>query len=164
MNDDEYEPESAGMMPPGKLAISFFVVAGCYTLFIVSLFMSFIVITRLFFPDIFATLQTQDEEVVKKIMENNPESILTRELFWILLGSNAVLCFLIGWLAARVAPFGKFGHAVFLTILVFVTGLQLTIGAQHSLKWMFALLMAVLPIAVLLGARVAVARHFDTTD
>ena len=53
------------MMPPGKLAISFFVVAGCYTLFIVSLFASFLVITRLFFPDIFATLQGQDEEVVQ---------------------------------------------------------------------------------------------------
>ena len=95
--NEEYEPEEPGMVPPGRLAKSFIVVAGCYTLFIVGLFGSFIGVTRLFFPDIFATLQ--DQTVINEVMKHDPESVLTRELFWTWLGTIAVLCFVIGWLA-----------------------------------------------------------------
>ena len=157
--DEEYDSDEPGMMPPAKSAKSFLVVAGCYTIFIVGLFGSFIIVTRYFFPDIFAILQ--DQEIVKTTMENNPESILTRELFWSWLATNALLCCLIGWFAAKAAPFGKFGHAVFLAILIFVSGLQQAIGADQALKWMFVLMMAVLPITVLIGARVAVSREND---
>ncbi len=159
--NDEYEPEPR-LLPPAKLAKSFLIVAGCYTLFCVCWLGTFLILTRFFFPEVFATLQ--DPDVFEKALENDVESVLPRSLVWSWIATNSVLCLLLGWVVARAAPFGKFSHAVFLAILIFVSGLQQAIGAQQSLVWMFVLMMAAFPIAVLFGARLALSSPEATED
>ena len=158
--NDEYEPTS-GMIPPGMMMKSFLVVAGCYILFIVFLFGTYLALAAVFYPEIFELLQ-QDPETVKAALDADPESVWPRKLFWLWLATNALLSLMVGWTIARIAPFGKFPHAVFLALLVFVSCLQQAIGAQESIAWMFVLMMGALPIALLYGASLAVNARYES--
>ena len=152
MND--YNDSHTGMIPPSKLAKSFFVVAGCYTLFVVFLFGTFIALAMVISPGVYEALQ--NPEAIQQKLNDDPESVLPRKLYWVWLSTNSVLCLMMGWVVGRMAPFAKFQHAVFLAILIFVSGLQQSIAAQYEIKWMFVLIMGVLPISILCGARLAV--------
>lgn len=162
MMNDEYEPNSR-MIPPGLMAKSFLVIAGCYLLFIVFLFGTYLALAAVFFPEIFELLN-EGPEAVKAASEADPESVWPRKLYWLWLATNSLLALMIGWTIGRIAPFGKFPHAVFLAILIFVSCLQQAIGAEQSIAWMFVLMMGALPIGVLYGASLAVNARSDKPD
>ena len=156
MNIEEDDHESR-ILPPAKLAKSFLLVAACYTFSFLAMFGTFIALIMVFSPTIFEqfTDTTTEPEVIRHAFENDPDSIFPRRLYWGWLVANAVISLGIGWSIARLAPFGKFPHAVFLAVLIFVSCLQQAISAPSSSKWMFVLMMGVIPIAVLFGASFA---------
>ena len=150
--DDDRESR---IKPPAKLVKSFLLVVVCYVLSFIAMWGTFIALVMVFFPAIFEQLMETDPEMVRRAFENDPDSIFPRRLYWGWLLANAVISVCIGWSIARLAPFGKFPHAIFLAVLMFVGGLQSAISAPQSSKWMFVLLMGVLPISVLIGASLA---------
>ena len=164
MNID-HESESR-MMPPAKLAKSFLLVVACYVFSFVTMWGTFIALVMVFFPEIFEQLMESEPESIRKAFENDPESIFPRPLYWGWLAANAVVSLGIGWSIARLAPFGKFPHAIFLAVLMFVSCLQQAISAPPSSKWMFVLMMGVLPITILLGASLALSSNntVETSD
>lgn len=153
MNFDD-EPETR-MMPPAKLGKSFLLVVACYVLSFVTMWGTFVALGMVVFPEVYQQLMDNDPEVIRQTFENDPESIFPRKMYWVWLLANAVVSLSIGWTIARLAPFGKFPHAIFLAVLMFVGGLQQAISAPQSSKWMFVLIMGVFPIAVLFGASLA---------
>ena len=151
--NEEYDSDHQPMIPPGKLAKSFFLVAGLYTFFIFFFVGTYLLLCFLLFPDVFKNLE--NPELIQQAMQADPESVLPRKLYWIWLAVNSMLCLALGWTIARLAPFARFPHAVFLAMLIFVSGLQQSIQAPQAMAWMFVLLMGALPIATLYGASFA---------
>lgn len=152
--NEEYE-SGGGMLPPGKLLHSFVVVAGAYILFMVFIFGTFIASARFFFPDVFTHMMESDPETIKGLMETEPEAIFPRPMYWSWLVVNSLLCIALGWTIARMAPFGKFAHSVFLAVLIAVGCLQQAIASPSSFAWMFVLVMGAFPIATLFGSHLA---------
>ena len=150
--DDDHESR---ILPPAKLAKSFLLVVACYVFSVATMWGTFIALAMVFFPAVFNQLIESEPEVVRHAFENDPDSIFPRRLYWGWLVANAVISLCVGWSIARLAPFGKFPHAVFLAVLICVSCLQQAISAPSSSKWMFVLMMGVIPIAVLLGASLA---------
>ncbi len=146
------------LFPPAVLFRSFLLVAGAYILnFIVLGAIGMLIVAKLF-PDSFEIMNREPEQY-QAIFEAKPERIFPRELLWILLGVNAAVCFVFGYLVARLAPIGKFSHAVFFAAILFVQYLQFAIGAGAALQTMLILFMGVSPIAALLGANVQLQRY-----
>jgi hypothetical protein len=109
------------------------------------------------FPDSFE-IMNQEPEQYQAMLETEPERIFPREMLWILLGVSAAVCFVSGYVVARLAPISKFSHAVFFAAIVFVQYLQFAIGASEALQTMLILFMGVSPIASLLGANAQLQR------
>ena len=115
----------------------------------------------MFFPDSYDILM--DQENVKTIMENTPELFFTKPFFFSLLVTNAVVCFVIGFFVVRVAPFARFPHAVFTALVILISFLQQSIPQPQSVRWMFVVMMAAFPIALLFGAKIGLgSSRFDS--
>lgn len=142
-------------LPPGMLVKSFLTVAGGYVLSVFGLYGLALILASLFFPETLEAIGAEPEDFERQLADR-PETILPVALFWPLVMLNAVFSFGLGYLIARLAPFAKFPHCIFLAVILFVSFLQTAIGAPGALQWMIVLFMASAPIAVLLGARAAV--------
>lgn len=159
MNVD-HDQESR-LLPPAMLGKSFLLVVGCYVFSFITMWGTFIALAMVFFPTIFKQLINSEPEVIRHAFENDPDAIFPRPLYWGWLAANGMISLCIGWTIARLAPFGKFPHAVFLAVLMFVSCLQQVIAAPASSKWMFVLMMGVLPISELIGAGLALSPAGD---
>ncbi len=162
--DDDDNNRDSRLLPPAKLGKSFLLVVACYVLSIVTMWGTFIALVMVFFPAVFHQLMESEPEAIRHAFENDPDSIFPRPLYWGWLAANAVVSLGIGWSIARLAPFGKFPHAVFLATLICVSSLQQAISAPSPSRWMFVLLMGVLPIAILIGASLALAPEKTAGD
>lgn len=151
------------LFPPSVLFRSFLLVAGAYILNFVVLGAAGALIVAMLFPDSFEILNSEPEQY-QQIFEAEPERIFPRELLWTLLGVSAAVSFVLGYAVARLAPIGKFSHAVFFAAILFVQYLQFAIGAGAALQTMLILFMGVTPIAALLGANVHLQRDAGTTN
>ncbi len=147
------QPTGSHRLPPGKLMFSFLLVAGAYIVSIAVLFLSFVLLVRNFYPEVDALVRDQDS--LHAVYQNNPEAIIPRPLFFIILAINATVAFVIGWLISALAPFAKMPHAFFLAVLVGVTWLQQLIESPDPARWTMLLMMIVLPGAILWGGRIA---------
>jgi hypothetical protein len=157
------DEQNSRIMPSAMLGKSFLLVVACYVFSFVTMWGTFVALVMVFYPAIFKQLTESEPAAIRHAFENNPDSVFPRPLFWGWLASNAIISSCIGWSMARLAPFGKFPHAVFLAVLLFVSCLQQAISAPASSKWMFVLMMGVLPIATLLGASLALSPDRNET-
>lgn len=135
---------------------SFMIVAGAYMLNLVSMCSIAVALAATMFPD---TLLIFDEpEKFKAVFQVDPERIFPRALIWMMLGASVVISFALGYLVARLAPVGKFPHAIFFAMILFAQYLQMAIGAIPTLQTPLILFMATSPVAALLGANICLNR------
>ena len=139
--EEEIKPD------PALLFRSFLLVAGAYVANLVLLFLVIFVVS----PETIEILGMEPAEY-QKILDNEPEKIFSQELFWILLIASGITCSALGYLVARLAPLGKFSHAIFFAAILFAQYLQLAIGAADHLRTKVMLLMVVSSVAALVGA------------
>ncbi len=156
MTEDQSNEQEMHSLPPGLLLRSFMLVAGGYVFSLLAFLLSFSVLTQFVFPEV-GSLWT-DQETLNDLMSESPEKVFTRPIYWSLVTFNALVCFGLGWAMVRLAPFGKFPHAVFLTILILVSYLQQSLGQPEAAKKLFTLMMIVFPIAVMAGAQLSWSR------
>ena len=134
-------------LAPAMLFRSFLIVAGAYLANLVLLSL----VTFVFFPETIEIIGKEPAEF-QKIVDDDPQKIFPPQLFWVLLVASSVTCSVLGYLVARLAPIGKFSHAIFFAAILFVQYLQLSIGAERDLRTKLVLMMVVSSVAVLIGA------------
>ena len=138
---------------------SFRVVAGGYALSLVGLFGTGLLLLATVYPESFAICTSPDIEVFKSALENDPRKILPLQFMFIMLAVNALVCFVVGYLVARLAPFKKFVHGVFVAVILFVGFLQWTIGMREdTLQQILMLFMITAPVCVLFGVKFCLGR------
>ena len=148
---------SENALPPFMLLRSFLTVGSGYVLSIISFIAILMILGYSFFPE-FAEFLELDKLKQDAIMENNPETAIPPMLFWLTVVFTSIACIGIGWLVIRTAPFAPFPHAVFLAVLMFIYYLQMTISDPPPKKSMTIVYMIAFPIAVLIGAKLAMGR------
>ena len=148
MDQEEYR------LPPRTLFISFLLVAGGYLLSVTVLFVLGFSLAYAYSPETIDAIGS-DPAVFEKQLEDDPAKIFPIKLFWPLLGLGALATVGIGFVVTRLAPFAKLAHCVLLAVILFVGFLQQAISTPPSIKWMVLSLMAVLPIATLLGGKLS---------
>ena len=128
-----------------------------YVLSFMSFFTILVVLGYAFFPEHieFLNLDIQTQET---IMETNPEAAIPPIMFWSMVVLNSIACLAIGWLVIRTAPFAPLPHAVFLAVVMFISYLQLVIEQPQKQKSMTIVIMIAFPVAVLVGAKLAIGR------
>ena len=142
---------------------SFLTVGSGYVLSIISLVAILLILGYLNFPEYVEFLDL-DEQTQDTIMETNPETAIPPMMFWSTVALNSIACIAIGWLTIRTAPFAPFPHAVFLAVLMFISYLQVVIADPPPKKSMTIVYMIAFPIAVIIGAKLAVARGLPGDD
>jgi hypothetical protein len=150
-------------LPPIMLLRSFLTVGSGYVLSIMSFIVILVVLGYAFFPE-YIEFQGLDVQTRDTIMENNPETAIPPMMFWSAVVLNSIACIAIGWLVIRTAPFAPFSHAVFLAVLMFIYYLQLVIAHPQKQKSMTIVFMAAFPIAILIGAKLAIGRSNPDDD
>ncbi|MEM9411895.1 MAG: hypothetical protein AAGA30_12320 [Planctomycetota bacterium] len=147
--------DSLSGLPPGFFLKSFMIIAGAYIANAMLLVIGLVVIAKLFFPESFELLQLE-QEAFKQVVTSDPQKVFPPEFLWSLLCFACGVSFLLGFIVSKVAPIGKFTHAIFFAAILFAQYLQMAIGASESIQTMLILFMGLTPIAALLGASQAV--------
>jgi hypothetical protein len=144
-------------LPPIMLLRSFLTVGSGFVLSLLSSYVILVALGYAFFPEHidFLNLDIQTQET---IMETNPETAIPPLMFWSMLVLNSIVCLAIGWLVIRTAPFAPYPHAVFLAVVMFISYLQLAIAQPQKQKSMTIAIMIAFPVAILIGAKLAVGR------
>lgn len=144
--------EPAHHLPSGTLFRSFLLVAGGYLLCIVLLMGLTLGLAYAFFP---ATVQAIGAEPIEfeRQIEHNAAELFPIALTLPLVLLFSMVCFGIGWGVARLAPFAKFGHGLFLSAILFVSFLQAAITGPDGVKGMILALMIGASVGALTGAR-----------
>jgi hypothetical protein len=130
---------------------SFLTVGSGYVLSIMSFFVIGVALGYAFLPE-FVEFLNLDDETQKNIMANTPEKAIPNLMFWLVVGLNGLACLGIGWYVIKTAPFAPFPHAVFLTVLMFISFLQMLIEDPPAKKSMTIVYMVAFPLAILIGA------------
>jgi len=96
----------------------------------------------------------EDPEVFDAAVRANPGGVMPPAFCWTSLAVFAVVGFGSGYVVAWLAPFARFGHGVFLAVMLFVTFLQVLVsGGEFSPMWLKIALNGFTPIAALFGAK-----------
>jgi hypothetical protein len=139
----------AQRLPPGQMVRSFLLIAAAF----VAIYLAFLLAMAFFWPEAWALLTTPG--LTSEQFRNEASDKLAPALFWCCTATAAVVAGLAGWTVSRFARFAGTAHAVFLAVAEFITMLQTVANAPGEIRWMPLTLLAVLPIAVLIGARFA---------
>ena len=142
-------PEQPAVEPVMMLR-SFLTVGSGYMLHIMIFFGIALALGYGFFPE-FAAYMDLPAEQQKDL---NIADAIPRAMFLILVVLHSIACLGIGWYVHRTAPFSPFPHAIFLTILLFLTYLQMAMGDPPEKKAMSIIYMIAFPISVLTGAKI----------
>jgi hypothetical protein len=140
---------------PGVFLRSFLVVAGVYCALFFSLLMAMLGLARLAFPEVYRlwNLPPESREQFRDAWENRGEVFFPAGLCLGLIGAALVLSLVAGLLVARLAPFSRAGHGVFLAILCIVTWLQITLTQPQIPGWLGFGMLLVSPAAIVVAAR-----------
>lgn len=153
-------------VPPIVILRSFLTVASGFALALISLLGIMWGLGHAFFPE-FIEFLNLDETAQQNILANDPTVAIPTTMLWSVVVLNAIACFGIGWYVIRAAPFAHFFHGVILTVLMFVTYLQMAISNPPAQKTMSLIFMVVFPLATFLGAKWTYSRltlAHDATD
>ena len=145
---------------PGYLLKSFFVVATCYLLFLGCIGGVF----AFGFNEVFLAMGRLKNADFQQFLADGGDALFPRGHFLpIIIGCGAA-GFIAGVLATRMAPFSAATHAGFLAIVVGVTMFQCVFNVTPQLQWLFIVLVAVCPIAIIAGSRWAMPAETVSDD
>lgn len=147
MNEPQYH------LPPKLLLHSFVLVTGGYLASMALLLAAGLALILLFFPETSSAIGADPAEF-NVMLEHQAAELFPMTLMLPLSLVGAVSSFGIGFMLARLAPFAKFGHTLFLAAILFVSLLQSAIGAPAALQGKLLMVMVFSSASVLLGARV----------
>jgi hypothetical protein len=142
---------------------SFLTVASGYVLCLMCFVAIMIGLGYGFFPE-FVEFFDLDKQTQEAIMENNPETAISRTMFLSMIALTSIACMGVGWLVIKTAPFAHFPHAVFLAVLLFIYFLQMALADPPLKKSMTLAYMIAFPIAILIGAKWAYNRGLVEVD
>lgn len=137
---------------PNLLFRSFMIVGGSYFASVVILAMLLGTISSLLFPETFEFLSNPN--LTPEQLQNNADLALPTNLFLIVLAAHSLFCIGLGWMVTRFSPYAKFGHAIFVAVVLFVSFLQISVGNTGELQRKTLIMMCVFPVAVLIGAKI----------
>ncbi len=155
MNEPQYH------LPPKLLLHSFVLVTGGYLTSMALLLASGLGLILLFFPQTFSAIGSDPAEF-ELILEHQAGELFPMALMLPLALVGAASSFGVGFALARLAPFAKFGHTLFLAAILFVSLLQSALGAPAALQGKLLMVMALTSASVLLGAKVYLSRRRTT--
>lgn len=138
-------------LPPGVLLRSFLIVGGGYCLSLLFFLASMIAIAAALFPGSYELLMNEEQRA--SLGEEAVLQILTPGYFWVLWAANVLFNLGLGYAAARIAPFARFPHGLFIALVVLISFLQQSMVQPTDAKWMYVLMMGGFSIAILIGAR-----------
>lgn len=104
-----------------------------------------------FFPE-FVEVMSLEAWARDEVMDNNPEKAIPSLMFWLTVGLTSLAFMCIGWLVIKTSPFAPFSHAVFLSVLMFISFLQIAIGDPPAKKAMTIVYLIAFPLSILIGA------------
>jgi hypothetical protein len=140
-------------LPPGELVRSFLLIAAAFVAIYLAFLAAIALLSRSFWPDAWVWLTTPN--LGPERLRAEAAQKIAPGLFWCSTAVAAVVAFAAGWGVARLARFAGTAHAVFLAVAEFITMLQTVASAPGEVRWMPLTLLAVLPLAILAGARFA---------
>ena len=145
---------------PNLLLRSFFVVVGCYLIYVV-LFIAVGLCLALLLEGSAFIEKMQTENLARS--GEDFETLFSKTWSWIMLGVGAILAFGVGFLVCRMAEFSRFGHGVMLAVLFFVTLVNTFFNQEDAAPFFFRLTMlGFVPIGVLFGAKYCEIRQLES--
>lgn len=150
-------------VPPLMMLRSFLTIASGYIVCMLLLFGITSAVGYALFPEFIAFLNL-DPAAQEALMADDPSKAIPRAMFWLVVGLHTIVCFGIGWLVIKTAPFAQFAHAVFLSVFLFISYLQISIADPVPKKSMTIVYMFVFPIAIFVGAKWAFGRNAQVED
>lgn len=107
-----------------------------------------------FFPQAAAVWALPKEDFQQQLA-NDPAVVVPNLLFWYVFGMGVLGSFIAGFIVVKIAPFSRFGHVVFVAVVVFVSWLQQLISGEspHEFRWMILLSMISMALATVYGGK-----------
>jgi len=148
---------SSGPIPPGQMIHSFSSVALGYLIsnfFWVGSLLLLVSLPNLF-PEVAAIWALPKEEFQQQL-DTDATKVVPNAIFWWVFASGILGSFIAGFVVVKIAPFSRFGHAIFVAVVVFVSWLQqLTAGeSPAAFRWMILLSMISMALATVFGGKV----------
>lgn len=158
IDQDEYEQAPSFTSSPGHMVLSFVIVAGSYVLLGIVLVMIYFGLLNIFEPEAARLFQETPPEEFEKIVVADPEKIWPANVCIALVPAAAIVSFGFGYCVAWAARFGKFGHGAILAVLCFISLLQFGLSNTLAPKWIFMVMMILVPLTILLGSQARLRR------
>ena len=107
------------------------------------------------FPEVAAIWELPPEEFQKELA-NDASAVVPNKLFWCIFAMGLLGSFIAGFIVVKIAPFSRFGHVIFVAVVVFVSWLQQLLSGQapSAFRWMILLSMISMALATVLGGKV----------
>ena len=147
---------SSGPIPPGQMILSFSSVAIGY---LVSNFFwigSLILLVSMpnFFPEV-AAIWALPKEDFQQQLTNDASAVVPSTLFWCVFAMGLLGSFIAGFIVVKIAPFSRFGHVIFVAVIVFVSWLQQLVSGEspQAFRWMILLSMISMALATVFGGK-----------
>jgi hypothetical protein len=140
---------------------SFLIIVVAYMCYMACMFAISAIIFAVAYPDLRANWNLPEDEF-EQLKRNDPQQLIPPSFNVAIVLVNAVCATCAGWLVARIAPFGKFGHGVFFAVVIAVSWFQLGTSDETILaKWVLLTNIIIAPISILFGASKAT-MHLDS--
>ncbi len=107
-----------------------------------------------FYPEVAAIWALPKEEFQQQLT-NDASKVLPHTVFWWVFAVGGVGSFLAGFAVVKIAPFSRFGHVIFVAVVVFVSWLQQLLSGQSpdEFRWMVLLSMISMALATVFGGK-----------
>lgn len=119
--------------------------------------------TPTFFPEVAAGWALPSEEFDQQ-WAIDPTQFVPSSLFWTVFVIGVLGSFLSGFVVVKIAPFSRFGHVVFVAVVVLVSWLQQLISGNspEQFRWMIQLSMVASVLATVFGGKIGWRPNVET--
>ena len=107
------------------------------------------------FPEVAAIWALPKEEFQQQLA-NDASAVVPNNLFWCVLAMGLLGSFVAGYIVVKIAPFSRFGHVIFVAVVVFVSWLQQLLSGEspQEFRWMILLSMISMALATVFGGKI----------
>lgn len=114
-----------------------------------------LILTPNFFPEV-ATGWALPRAQFDQQWAKDPTQFVPNGLFWIVFAVGLLGSFLAGYIVVKIAPFSRFGHVLFVAVVVFVSWLQQFFSDDNpaEFRWMILLSMISMALATVFGGKI----------
>lgn len=108
-----------------------------------------------FYPEV-AAIWALPKEDFQQQLSDNPSQVVPNSIFWLVFAMGVLGSFIAGYIVVNIAPFSRFGHVIFVAVVVFVSWLQPLVSGEspHAFGWMILLSMISMALATVFGGKV----------